>query len=147
MELPKGLQGIIQIQLSSAYYVSGSVLDAVGVTNDWGRVFTLGDCVPFWMMSLLCWCKPRESVLEELVQCCRDVSDFFLCKNFGFRLGSPYKSTHVLLLEPNAAEWQNFLSFLLKAASGFNAGSFTLPLTRRTANNSSVSPCTDCCCM
>lgn len=58
-----------------------------GVRNEEDSVFTLGDCMPGWMTSLLCFIKPRENVSEKLV-CCRDVSDFFLFKNFGFRLGS-----------------------------------------------------------
>lgn len=103
MELPKGLQGIIQIQLSSTLCARLCVR-CCGVRNDEDRVFTLGDRMPCWMMSLLCFNKPRENVSEKLV-CCRDVSDFFLFKNFGFRLGSSYKLTRVLLLEPHAAEW------------------------------------------
>lgn len=128
MELPKGLQGIIQIQLGSTCCVPGSVLAAVGSemmktgSLHWG----IG-CLAGWC-SFCVLVKPRKNGSEKLV-CCRDVSDFFLFKNFGFRLGSSYKLTYVLLLEPNATEWQNFSRFLVKAASGSSTCPFTLPLT------------------
>lgn len=72
MELPKGLQGIIQVQLSSTYYMPGSVLDAVepGITE---TSLCCGDCIPCWMMDLLGFGKPRGNVPEKLVHC-RDSS-------------------------------------------------------------------------
>lgn len=72
MELPKGLQGIIQVQLRSTYYVPGSVLGAVE-SDMIETSLCFGDCMPCWMRYLLGFSKPRGNVPEKLV-CCRDAS-------------------------------------------------------------------------
>lgn len=66
MELPKGLQGILRVQLSSPCCVPGSVSEAVEA--DVMRVTGLccGDCLPRWVMLPLGFSKPRGSVPETL---------------------------------------------------------------------------------